>query len=452
MLKLPDILNVPPKLYPFIRELPNYSYFLLEGGRASGKTQTVARLLLNICEQKNVRIVCGRELWTNVEESVYTVFVDLIKEYDLNQFEIAADKITHKITGATIRFRGFREQGSVNIKGLEGVSILWMDESQTTSKQVLDVILPTIRKTNSKIIWTMNRYVEEDPVYVEFSTRSDCLHININYNENPFCPEKAVIEAELCKEKSYEDYCHIWLGQPLARASDHLFGLDLLRQSMALDMDRIGVRRTILSNDPARMGDCETVFTILQSRGPVMWEQTFIEGYKHKKADETVGRHAQMHKDFLTDAHVVDCDGLGGPIADMADTKTYSMLEFYATKDYDSKDSNYQDRRSEAYHKLLDWMEKGWLKILNDPILIQQLLTIRFKTERNGKRRIISKEEMMVDQIASPDRADALMMAVYFADNLMGHDFERREYAPMETIIEEQKAFNYDHLNPEYAQ
>ena len=73
-LTIPEILNIPPKLFPFIYKFNDYGYFLLEGGRASGKTQSVARFLLYIAQMRHVRICCGREIQNSINESVKTVF------------------------------------------------------------------------------------------------------------------------------------------------------------------------------------------------------------------------------------------------------------------------------------------------------------------------------------------------------------------------------------------
>ena len=122
MIELPSLLNVPPKLLPLITKINDYHYFLIDGGRASGKSQTIARLILWLAEQKTLRVVGGRETQTSIEESVYTIFADLIRQYNLN-FKVGASKIDHPITGSALRFRGFREQGAINIKGLEGVDV-----------------------------------------------------------------------------------------------------------------------------------------------------------------------------------------------------------------------------------------------------------------------------------------------------------------------------------------
>lgn len=222
MLTLPAILDVPDKLLPVINDLDLYRYFMLEGGRGSAKSHTVARLLLYIGERYYLRIVCGREIQSSIEESVYTLFCDLIREHNLN-YHIAATEIWHRKSGTTIRFHGFREHGSVNIKGLEGVDILWVDEAQAITQLTLNIIIPTIRKEKSKVFWTMNRDMKDDPVYAEFEPRDDCMTIHIDYFENKHCPAALKIEAEKCKAKDIEEYEHIWLGQPRKQAATAAF-------------------------------------------------------------------------------------------------------------------------------------------------------------------------------------------------------------------------------------
>jgi len=172
-LELPKLLDLPAKLLQIVDKFDLYRYFLADGGRGGGKSQGVARLLLYLSGHFKLRIVCGREIQKSIDESVYTIFKDLIIENQLN-FEVQAAKIIHRKSGTEINFKGFREQGSVNIKGLEGVDILWIDEAQAITKHTLDIIIPTIRKSKAKVFFTMNRHLKNDPVYKEFSTREDC--------------------------------------------------------------------------------------------------------------------------------------------------------------------------------------------------------------------------------------------------------------------------------------
>ena len=73
-IQVPEMLKCPPKLYPVITEFNKYLYFLLEGGRGSGKTQVIARFILYIGEKRKIKVCCGREIQKSIENSVKSVF------------------------------------------------------------------------------------------------------------------------------------------------------------------------------------------------------------------------------------------------------------------------------------------------------------------------------------------------------------------------------------------
>ena len=101
MLELPEILNVPLKLIPFVTNLGKYRYYLAEGGRGSGKSQVFGRLVLYLCEKRKVSVCCGQRNTDLYRRSVYKLLVKLIKKYELN-FEITSAKIRHRVTGSEI--------------------------------------------------------------------------------------------------------------------------------------------------------------------------------------------------------------------------------------------------------------------------------------------------------------------------------------------------------------
>lgn len=114
-IKLPKILNIPPKLYPIIFDFNKYSLFLLEGGRGSAKTHSVGRLILWLAEQRKIKVCCGRVIKDSVKHSVFALFKDLIEEYNLD-YDTSGEQIVHRKTGSVIFFKGFREQEIVNIR------------------------------------------------------------------------------------------------------------------------------------------------------------------------------------------------------------------------------------------------------------------------------------------------------------------------------------------------
>ena len=407
---IPEILNIPPKMYPFILKFNDYSYFLLEGGRASGKTQSVARFLLYICQNRHVRICCGREIQNSINESVKTVFIDLIENYNL-PYLIKKDSLIHKSTGSKIFFKGFREQGSVNIKGLEGVDILWIDEAQSITKTTLNVIVPTIRKKNSVIIFTMNRYTRFDAVYNFCAKRNDCLHININYFDNPFVDEKIKKEALVSKSTNINDYNHIWLGFPLSNNNEFLLSSKMVDDAINLQFDSDAVfDNSVMSVDLSASGSdlCVAKYFIQQSN--TVWLEKETVSWSEADTDVTKGKIISLYSDWNPRLLIMDADGLGYPIWVSINKVIPNVIGFRGASKPMSKFAI--NARADGYLALRDFLEKRYLK-LTDKNAIRQLEYIKKIYKPNGLIAIQDKKEIRKLHNESPDFADCVMMALY---------------------------------------
>jgi len=425
-LELPKMLDVPAKLLQFVDKFDLFRYFLGEGGRGGGKSQAVARFLLYLAGHFKLRIVCGREIQKSIDESVYTILKDLIIENQLN-FEVQASKIVHRATGTTINFKGFREQGSVNIKGLEGVDILWIDEAQAITQHTLDILIPTIRKSKAKIFFTMNRHLKNDPVYKEFVNREDCLHIHIDYFENPYCSRELIHEAELCKANRPDDYGHIWLGDPLEEADNFLFTEQKLDDCAKTEFIGCGAHEMVMGVDLARYGEDKCVATILQKRGPLKWDVKHIERWGKKNLMESTGRIVDLMTRFKLDSVAIDADGLVG-VCDRLSELKYNINEFHggwSGKDHVESFNSYGNVKTEWFHKLADLIQMGYMGQLPQ-MTIDSLLTVMYTHKSNGQKMIISKEIMRSKGFKSPDPADSIMMA-YYASQFIGKKIEENE-------------------------
>ncbi len=410
-IKLPNILNIPPKLYPFILEFNNYSYFLLEGGRASGKTQSTARFLLYIAEQRHVRICCGREIQNSINESVKTVFLDLIEQYNLS-YEIKRDYLINNQTGSKIFFKGFREQGNVNIKGLEGVDILWIDEAQAITKATLDIIIPTIRKKNSVIIFTMNRYTRFDAVYNFCAKREDCLHININYFDNPYVDKKILNEAEVCKNTNINDYNHIWLGYPMQNNNEFLLSSDALDKAINLEYEKQSLyfQGSVMSVDLSASGADMCVAKLFVQENETIWLEKSTKSWSEADTDITKGKIISLYSEWSPNVLIMDADGLGYPIWISIQKIINSAIGFRGAKKPVSKFA--LNARADGYLALKEYIDKGYLK-LTDKQGIRQLEYIKKIYKPNGLIAIQDKKEIRKLHNESPDYADCIMMALY---------------------------------------
>lgn len=188
------------------------------GGRYSLKSHTVARVLLIRARQKKIRVACFREFQNSIADSSHQLLSDLIKQYDLGDFKITDKTIINTVNGSDFLFKGLHHNEQ-SVKSTEGIDVAWIEEAQTVSTQSLEVLVPTVRKPGSQLIYTYNRLLEEDPVHkrLVLEGRPNSLIINTNYDvaeKYGWLPEEIKREIEDDKANRPALYKHKWLGEP----------------------------------------------------------------------------------------------------------------------------------------------------------------------------------------------------------------------------------------------
>ena len=399
---------------PMVDRFNDYRYFLADGGRGGSKSQSVGRFLLYLGNKYSLRIICAREVQNSIAESVYSLLCDLIDYYQLPYTKFAT-KIVHNTNGTVFNFRGFREVGRFNIQGIENVSIVWVDESQAITKPVLDVLIPTIRRDDARLFFTMNRHMHDDPVYKFCEGRADCCHIHINYFDNNFCTNALKVEAEECKKRSESDYNHIWLGIPLEQNEDAVFSHTELMSCKTIDFamrDGYGLR--IAGFDIARYGDDKCANVTIQQMGALNWEVIHAVQWDKKDLNYTTGRILDESNELKVERSIIDEDGLGSAPLDMLN-KGRGLDNFTGFKNLpmgfkDNKE--FGNKRTEAVYKLKELIRKGYMKIV-DPLLLDELEhAFRYRYDNYQRKILVSKDKMRDDGVKSPNLADALIMAV----------------------------------------
>ena len=188
------------------------------GGRFSLKSHTVARVLLIRARMSKIRVACFREFQSSIAESSHQLLADLIKRYELTDFEVTDKSIVNKINGSDFIFKGLYNNEQT-IKSIEGINIAWVEEAQTISKSSLEVLTPTVREAGSQIIYTYNRLLEIDPIHerLVIEGRPNTLIINVNYDvaeKYGWLPDNIKLEIEDDKLHRPALYKHKWLGEP----------------------------------------------------------------------------------------------------------------------------------------------------------------------------------------------------------------------------------------------
>lgn len=81
-----------------------------------------------------------------------------------------------------------------------------------------------------------------------------------------------------------------------------------------------------------------------------------------------------------------------------------------------SRKEKYDRLRDELWWKCRKAFEEGVMSIPDDEELIFELSNVKYKVESNGKIKVESKREMRKRGVASPNKADALVLSFYFND------------------------------------
>ena len=219
-----------PKEFKVLFDLDSdLRHIVLYGGRASGKSTSVALSLLVLGMNKKLRILCTREVQNSIADSVHKLLSDLISKYKLNTWEVQKDIIRNKQTGSEIFFKGLHNN-SQSIKSIEGIDIVWVEEAQSVSADSINTLVPTIRKTGSRLIWTFNRLTENDPVWELIVKKADnrtfVQKINSDAIESLLSKE-IIEEREKMRIDNPEMFDHVWLGEPMTAKTGSVFGKQL---------------------------------------------------------------------------------------------------------------------------------------------------------------------------------------------------------------------------------
>lgn len=164
-----------------------------------------------------MRFLCARQFQNKIEESVYTLLKLQIERFGLQaQFTVLENKIICRSTGSEFVFYGLWRSID-EIKSLEGIDVLWIEEAHNLTQEQWDILEATIRKEGSQIWVIFNPRLVTDFVYRKFITNkpADTVIRKINYPENPFLSDTALKVINDLKASDPDAYAHIYLGEPL---------------------------------------------------------------------------------------------------------------------------------------------------------------------------------------------------------------------------------------------
>ena len=217
-------------------------YFIITGGRGSGKSFSIALILLCLTFEVGHKILFTRYTLKSAHLSIIPEFLEKIELLNLqDQFKVTKDEIVNLETGSTILFRGIKTSSgdqSANLKSLQGVTTWVLDEGEElTDEETFDKIDLSVRVKgfDNRVIVLMNPATKEHFIYKKYFeargvqegsnlTKDSVTYIHTTYkdNEENLSPSY-LANIEDIRLRRPNKYRHAILGGWLDKAEGVIF-------------------------------------------------------------------------------------------------------------------------------------------------------------------------------------------------------------------------------------
>lgn len=217
-------------------------YHIISGGRASGKSYSVALYILLLTLEKNNVILFSRYTMTSIGISVFPEFLEKIERLQLEHlFEITKNEIINRNTGSRIVFKGLKTGSALqtaNLKSIAGLNIIVIDESEEIPDEAtFDKVDLSARKDDkfNKVILLFNPTSKASWLYDRFFAREgvepgqcieteDINYIHTTYLDNiQYLSPSFIKQIEKIKKTDPEKYNHIIMGAFLDKSEGVIF-------------------------------------------------------------------------------------------------------------------------------------------------------------------------------------------------------------------------------------
>ena len=217
-------------------------YFIISGGRGSGKSFSVNALLVMLTYEQGHTILFTRYTLTSAYISIIPEFIDKLEQFgSIADFHITKDEILNKKTGSKIIFRGIKTSSgdqTANLKSLQGITTWVVDEAEElVDEQKFDTIDLSVRQQGkpNRIILILNPTTKEHFIYRRFfedrgvqegsnTTKENTTYIHTTYQDNIDNLSKSYIDQiQQMKIRRPEKYKQQMLGSWLNKAEGVIF-------------------------------------------------------------------------------------------------------------------------------------------------------------------------------------------------------------------------------------
>lgn len=424
--------QIPPILKPLWEPCRKK---MITGGRGSGKSETVQRIMIRKGSNDNFRVLWAREIMNSIDESVHASLAILIDKLKYPGWVVQEKKIYNRKTGTKFVFKGLRDiKQAQAMKSYSDFHYLIVEEAQSVPRDSWIMAVPTIRREGSEIWAIFNRYEELDAVYelycmfpdlkmikengYTYQKNESTMVIECNWRDNPWFPDVLYNEMKEMEADDYDLYLHVWENHPIAQLEKAIMERALVDQAMKREVNRNGPQ--IFGVDVARHGEDRTI--VYERRGDLVRKICERKGEAPiQTANEIVGKSDAKYVMINVDNGGLGGGGLIDRLRECGMTNV-NEINFGGTPKENEKYKNVvTEMYFECRQKLLT------AGIPNDKKLKQDLTGRLFSYDNQGHKIIEKKSEFKKRYKRSPDDGDACTLCFYDPGNKITLDAGHRQ-------------------------
>ena len=232
-----------PQLNAKYQALGNDSrYFVVTGGRGSGKSFAVGSFLAILTMEQGHKILFTRYTMSSASTSIIPEFIEKIELYGIAQhFRITKDEILNMSTGSSIIFKGIKTSAgnqTAALKSLQGITTFVLDEAEELiNEDDFDKIDQSVRSKSkpNRIILILNPTTKEHWIYQRFYAtkavnggwngwKDNVTYIHTTFKDNmDHLSESFLLQIDEIRRRRPDKYNHQIMGGWLDKADGVVF-------------------------------------------------------------------------------------------------------------------------------------------------------------------------------------------------------------------------------------
>lgn len=235
-------IKVHEKFEPLFEQQKGVRYYIITGGRGSGKSFAVNLWASIKTYEDNTKILFSRYTLTSAHISIIPEFKEKIELLEKEQdFEVKQSQIVNLTNGSELLFRGLKASSgnqTANLKSIHGLSVWILDEAEElVAEQMFDKVDFSIRKQEVEniVVLVLNPASVEHWIYKRFFAKKkipfgfngiidDTYYIHTDYMDNIENLSDSFLRAvELIKQNNPSKYEHVFLGKFLEQNENAIF-------------------------------------------------------------------------------------------------------------------------------------------------------------------------------------------------------------------------------------